>query len=58
MPIQEKTREIQDPQICKIFDSGVSVEQWKNLVSDGKFFCKKCGRVATKAENVCEPVPL
>jgi hypothetical protein len=34
------------------------LEQIKDLVKDAKFMCRKCGRVARREENVCEPVPL
>jgi hypothetical protein len=36
----------------------ISLEQMKVLVKDPKFICSKCGRVANKAENLCEPVAL
>ena len=45
--------------LCDMAESGhVSLEQMKALVRNPKFICKKCGRVATKEENLCEPVPL
>ncbi len=28
------------------------------LAKDGKYFCRACGRVAAKAENLCDPVKL
>jgi len=33
-------------------------KDYKGLVSDGKFVCKVCGRVAAKKENLCKPVKL
>jgi hypothetical protein len=36
----------------------VSLEQMKALAKDPQFICKKCGRVAHSADNLCEPVPL
>ena len=33
-------------------------ERYKNLVRDGKFICKKCGRVAAREDNLCEPEKL
>jgi transcription elongation factor Elf1 len=36
----------------------VSLEQIRSLVKDPKFICKKCGRVAHSADNLCEPVDL
>ncbi len=35
-----------------------NLEEYKNLVRDGKFVCKQCGRAAAKAENLCEPDKL
>jgi hypothetical protein len=58
MPIYEKPHALHDKHLCKIFESGASVEQWKELVSKGKYFCRQCGRVAARAENICDPVPL
>ncbi len=28
------------------------------LARDGKYLCRACGRVAAKAENLCDPVKL
>ena len=39
-------------------DIGISVDEYKKLISDAKFLCKNCGRVAAKAENLCEPIKL
>jgi len=45
--------------LCDMAERGeISLDQMKALVKDPKFICKKCGRVAAKAENLCEPVPL
>ena len=30
----------------------------KELVRNPQFICGNCGRVAAKAENLCNPVPL
>lgn len=35
-----------------------NLEDYKNLVRDGKFVCKQCGRVAKSAEYLCDPDPL
>lgn len=32
--------------------------EFKDLVRNPKFFCKKCGRAAAKAKNICEPEKL
>ncbi len=45
--------------LCELAEHGqVSLEQIKALVKDPKFICRKCGRVANRAESLCEPVPL
>jgi hypothetical protein len=33
-------------------------EQIKALASAPKFICFNCGRVADRAENLCNPMPL
>ena len=33
-------------------------EKIKGLVQDPKFICFNCGRVADRAENLCNPMPL
>jgi hypothetical protein len=35
-----------------------NLEVYKKYVRDPKFVCKKCGRVAAKAENLCQPENL
>jgi len=39
-------------------DMGISIDQYKKLIKNPKFLCKKCGRVAARAENLCEPIKL
>ena len=36
----------------------VRLKQIKHLVKDAKFICRKCGRAATKEENLCDPTSL
>jgi len=50
-----------DKHLCWLTGQGFHVnkqDQYKKLVKDGKFMCKGCGRVAAKAENLCDPVEL
>lgn len=35
-----------------------TLKQIKQLVKDVKFVSRKCGRVATKEENICDPKAL
>ena len=44
--------------LCDMAKRGVDLNLYKELVKDAKFICKKCGRVAAKEENLCEPVQL
>jgi hypothetical protein len=45
--------------LCDMAEKGqISLEQMKALTKDPQFICKKCGRVAHSADNLCEPVPL
>ena len=45
--------------LCELAENGiVTLDMFKTLVKDAKFICRKCGRVAVKEANLCEPVPL
>jgi hypothetical protein len=33
-------------------------DEYVALVKNGQFYCKGCGRVASKAENLCAPEKL
>ena len=35
-----------------------SLSQYKKLVRDARFICKKCGRAAYDEKNLCKPVEL
>jgi hypothetical protein len=35
-----------------------NLEDYKELVRDGKYVCRQCGRVAKSADSLCEPEPL
>ena len=34
------------------------LKEYKKYVRNGRFVCKNCGRVAAKAENLCDPADL
>ena len=36
----------------------LDVDALKPLVAKPEYICKACGRVANKAENLCDPVEL
>ena len=45
--------------LCALSESGeCTLEEYKALVKNPKFICKKCGRAAANEDNLCEPVPL
>ena len=63
--ILPRTEEAKAPHIghsnhlCDMAEKGrVPLSQMKELVKDPQFICKKCGRVAHSADNLCEPIPL
>ena len=47
--------------LCGLVKKGAVKEdkkQYKELVRDGQFLCKKCGRVAKNDKNLCKPTDL
>ena len=32
--------------------------EFKELVKEGQYFCKACGRVAAEPENLCKPAKI
>lgn len=42
----------------KVSNQATSLEEYKGLVKNAKYLCKHCGRVAAKAENLCDPMPI
>ena len=50
-----------DKHLCYLNNLGFQIsntEQYKELVKDGKFFCRACGRVAASEKNLCKPLKL
>lgn len=41
--------------VCTLAEKG-QMDRVAELGKDGRYFCGLCGRVAAKAENVCDPV--
>jgi len=50
-----------DEHLCYLVNMGYldsSMKEYKELVKDAKFVCKRCGRSADSDENLCRPVKL
>jgi hypothetical protein len=50
-----------DEHLCYLVNMGYiesSPEDYKKLVRNANFVCKKCGRSADAAENLCRPEKL
>ncbi len=50
-----------DKKLCSLVKKGVVKEdrkQYRELVTDAHYLCKRCGRVACKAKNLCKPTDL
>ena len=50
-----------DKHMCYLNNLGFQItnpKEFKSLVSNGKFFCRICGRVAANERNLCKPVKL
>ncbi|MBU1534175.1 hypothetical protein KKF84_02580 [Myxococcota bacterium] len=46
--------------LCKLSHAEIRDNNllFRQLVTNGQFYCKKCGRVANKKSNLCQPSPL
>jgi len=47
--------------LCYLTNLGFQLSNtkgYKALVSNGKFYCKVCGRVAASEKNLCKPAKL
>jgi hypothetical protein len=50
-----------DKHLCYLNNLGFQIsnpKEYINLVKNGKFSCKLCGRVAASEKNLCKPVKL
>ena len=47
--------------LCYLNNLGFQIsnpKEYKDLVKNGRFLCKLCGRVAASEKNLCKPVQL
>jgi hypothetical protein len=50
-----------DEHLCYLVNMGYiesSLVDYKKLVKDAKFVCKKCGRSSDSKENLCRPAKI
>lgn len=41
--------------LCKMIERKVDPERIQAVVRDSLYFCRKCGRTAFSAQNLCKP---
>ena len=56
--LEEEKPEDHSKHLCSLLGGKIDVEEYKKLVRNPKFLCKKCGRLAANEGNLCEPMPL
>lgn len=59
----KKTKKSKKPgkTLCKLqkkLDDKNALEEYIKLVNDGKYLCKKCGRVSNLKKNLCKGTSL
>jgi rubrerythrin len=50
-----------DKHLCYLNNLGFQIshpKEYRELVKDGQYMCKVCGRVAASDKNLCKPVKL
>jgi len=50
-----------DKHLCYLNNLGFQIsnpKEYKDIVRDGQYMCKVCGRVAAHEKNLCKPVKL
>ena len=50
-----------DKKMCKIGKKEIikeHIEEFKKVVKNPAFLCRKCGRVADKEERLCKPLEI
>ena len=52
------THEEHSKSLCSYELNVSNLDEYRELVRDGKYMCKHCGRVSVKAKNLCGSEPL
>jgi len=50
-----------DNSLCKMIKNGLlqnGPQPYKDLIANGRYYCRKCGRVAVSEKNLCKAEPL
>jgi hypothetical protein len=58
---RECKSELHTQHLCYVISQGFHLtdkQKYKDMVSDPRFACQHCGRVAKNAQNLCEPYEL
>lgn len=58
MPLYHKPHTGHENHLCEMIKKGATYDEYYNLIRDAKFICRQCGRVARKAENLCDPTSI
>ncbi len=61
MPKPQMPHPGHDKHLCYLNNLAFQISnpnEYKQLIKDGKFFCKGCGRVAANERNLCKPMKL
>lgn len=59
MVLQDQPHLGHENHLCtKVTGGLVTINEYRELVKNGKFLCKHCGRIAANKANLCDPVYL
>ncbi len=53
--------ELHDQHLCYFISQGFHLtdeQKYKDMVSEPRYFCQHCGRVAKGVQNLCKPTDL
>jgi hypothetical protein len=57
MPLFDRPHVNHEKHLCS-YVVWATLDDYKKLIKNPAFVCRQCGRAATKAENLCDPVAL